>query len=355
MARPPSWSAAARGHRAAGAAPRRGNQHGRPPGPRNRSTCPRAVTTAWSSATPTAPPRGTWRSITPSPMRPRRCWSSTTPRRCTPAARSGSTPYYPWARDRARRDDPRRDRACRALGDSPARSPGRQALPAGSAARPGVDPGPASPVGDDLAGRAAERLAGDLAMISTDLGWTVLLVTAAAAYLHRVSGADRFSIGLPVHNRTDAATRQIVGPVMEVFPVDVAVEPDDTYRDLHRRVGRAVMSTLRHAAVGHRAQQRRRRGGRQRDPPRRAGRLRRHPGGDPVGAPGCRRTQATSSGCSSPPTAAALELALDLNHAAAGAATSPGRPATSNAVLDDLVHRPRPAARCPVAVRAGRT
>ena len=37
---------------------------------------------------------------------------------------------------------------------------------------------------------------------------------------------------------------------MEVFPVDVSIEPGDTFRSLHRRIGRSVMQTLRHVVPG---------------------------------------------------------------------------------------------------------
>ncbi len=103
---------------------------------------------------------------------------------------------------------------------------------------------------DDLFARVTQRLAGDLRMLSDDLGWTTLLVTVAALYLHRLTGAERFSLGVPVHNRSDAAARSVIGPVMETFPVDVTVEEGDTYRSLHRRVGRSLLTTLRHAVAG---------------------------------------------------------------------------------------------------------
>ena len=102
----------------------------------------------------------------------------------------------------------------------------------------------------DLREQIRERLDGDLRAISDDLAWTILLVTVAAAYLHRLTGSTEFAIGLPVHNRTTATTRRLIGPLMEVFPVDVSVEADDTFRRLHRRVGRAVLATLRHARPG---------------------------------------------------------------------------------------------------------
>ena len=100
-----------------------------------------------------------------------------------------------------------------------------------------------------LAG-AAQRLESDYKLLSADLGWTALLTTATAAYLHHVSGVDRFSIGLPVHNRGDAETRSMIGPIMEVFPVDITIEEGQSFRSLHRSVSRSIMTTLSHAVAG---------------------------------------------------------------------------------------------------------
>lgn len=246
--------------------------------------------------------------------------------------------YYRWARERSQRDDARRDRATTHWANRP-NSPR-----VGRLYRPVRRADPAStrlavPLAADLVSTANDRLAGDLAMISTDLGWTVLLVTAAAAYLHRVSGGDRFCIGLPVHNRTDAAAREIVGPVMEVFPVDVAVEPGDTYRDLHRRVGRAVMATLRHATVGTAPSNA--------DVEAIVNVIPRaglgafgdiaattqwiHPGASDPGH--LFRLQLTTYG-------AGIELALDVNHAAAEPRHIERAPAHLGAVIEDLVVDP---------------
>ncbi len=102
----------------------------------------------------------------------------------------------------------------------------------------------------EVAALAADRLDSDYRLLSADLSWTAVLTTAMAAYLHRISGASRFSIGVPVHNRTRPETRTLIGPTMEVFPVDIEVESGDTFRALHRRVGKALTTTLRHAAPG---------------------------------------------------------------------------------------------------------
>jgi amino acid adenylation domain-containing protein len=107
------------------------------------------------------------------------------------------------------------------------------------------------PVGLDpnLRDSLAAGIGGDYRQMTDELAWTSLLMTATAVLMHKVARVDEFAIGLPIHNRSGA--RQVIGTVMEVFPVDVAVEPDDTFRSLHRRVTKSVMTTMRHAAPGH--------------------------------------------------------------------------------------------------------
>ncbi|MDY7105944.1 MAG: amino acid adenylation domain-containing protein [Actinomycetota bacterium] len=246
--------------------------------------------------------------------------------------------YYGWARDLRSRPDRRRDRASEHWA-------GREPAPrVGRLYRAVTRPGPTSsrapvPLDRQLLSRVGERLQGDLRVLSDDLSWASLLVTSAAAYLHRVTGAERFSIGLPVHNRSDGVTRRLVGPIMEVFPVDVTVEPGDTYRDLHRRVGRAVMTTLRHAVPGT------------------------APGNADVEAvvnvipraglgafgPLPATTEWIHPGASDPSHLFRLqlttygdgiELVLDLNHAAAGARHRDRAPGHLTMVLEDLVTDP---------------
>ena len=102
----------------------------------------------------------------------------------------------------------------------------------------------------DLPSAVGEALQADYRLMTDDLSWTALLATATATLVQKVTGAREFSIGLPVHNRSGADAKQVIGTVMEVFPVDVVVAPDDTFRSLHKRVGKAVMTTMRHAAPG---------------------------------------------------------------------------------------------------------
>ncbi len=106
------------------------------------------------------------------------------------------------------------------------------------------------PIEGELLEAFQSRLTTDYRALSEDLGWSVLLVTGTALYLHRLSGEARLSVGLPVHNRQNPTSRALIGPMMEVFPVDVIIEAGDTYRSLHKRVGRSVLKTLQNASPG---------------------------------------------------------------------------------------------------------
>ena len=106
------------------------------------------------------------------------------------------------------------------------------------------------PVGDELAAALDELTAGRFRSMSSDLSWTVTLLCATAVHLHRITGADHFAIGLPVHNRSRPGARNLLGPLVEVYPVDVSIESNDTFATLHRRLHRSLNQTLRFAVPG---------------------------------------------------------------------------------------------------------
>ena len=171
----------------------------------------------------------------------------------TAAAYFGADPqldsYYGWTADLAERGGAKFERAVTHWKERAA-APG-----VGRLYRPVRTPSPRSqrrplPLTGPLLESARQRLESDYRMLSDDLGWSALLLTVAAVHLHRVARVDRFSLGLPVHNRSDAGARALVGPVMEVFPVDVAIEPADSFRSLHQRIARSLLRTLRHAVAG---------------------------------------------------------------------------------------------------------
>ncbi|MEM9037198.1 MAG: amino acid adenylation domain-containing protein [Actinomycetota bacterium] len=98
--------------------------------------------------------------------------------------------------------------------------------------------------------RLAEALAGDFRSLSPELGLLALLVTATAELVHRLDGRDEMIVGIPVHHRSDRDARLVPGPLMELFPLQIAIEADDTHRRVHKRVAKALMRLLRDAAPG---------------------------------------------------------------------------------------------------------
>lgn len=95
--------------------------------------------------------------------------------------------------------------------------------------------------------RVEAALDGPYRMISRDLAWSALLMTALSVHLHRVSGADRFAVGLPVHNRSGRGRQLVVGPLMEVYPVDVVVDAQSTFAELHAMVSKQLLTVVGNA------------------------------------------------------------------------------------------------------------
>ncbi len=92
-------------------------------------------------------------------------------------------------------------------------------------------------------------LAGDLQMLSVDLALAAFLATATAVYRHRLTGDLSTVVGLPIHHR-DKTSVGVVGPLIELFPLELQIAPDDTFRTLHKRVAREIFNVLGHAQPG---------------------------------------------------------------------------------------------------------
>ncbi|MGH8138324.1 MAG: non-ribosomal peptide synthetase [Steroidobacteraceae bacterium] len=80
-----------------------------------------------------------------------------------------------------------------------------------------------------------------------------LFNAAFAAYLSRVGGTERVSIGVTFHNRNSEPDRRTIGLFMEVFPLCLRVGPQDTLRTLVRQVAACATQALKHRqySVGH--------------------------------------------------------------------------------------------------------
>ena len=76
-----------------------------------------------------------------------------------------------------------------------------------------------------------------------------VMLTTLCAYLHRLTGDRRLALGVPFYNRRDKGFRDTIGMIMEVLPLHVEIDDDETFRSLGRKVAQEATETLRHAPV----------------------------------------------------------------------------------------------------------
>ncbi len=86
--------------------------------------------------------------------------------------------------------------------------------------------------------------------LSLDLGLFNLFATLLPAYLYRLGGGERLTLGVPFHNRSGPKAADVAGLLIEVFPMGVELEPDITFVELLGRVRIAGLDFLRHAGPG---------------------------------------------------------------------------------------------------------
>ncbi len=90
-------------------------------------------------------------------------------------------------------------------------------------------------------------LAGPYRLVMPGMAETAFLLATTAHYLHRLSGQSSFSIGVVINQRSQSQSQKIIGPVFDLFPVDLEIRPSDTHQDLFNRSAQALFTTLKYA------------------------------------------------------------------------------------------------------------
>ncbi|MGW6919569.1 AMP-binding protein, partial [Kitasatospora sp. NPDC054939] len=76
--------------------------------------------------------------------------------------------------------------------------------------------------------------------------WTTVVTAAVAGYLHRLTGADELTLGLPVTGRTTAAGRRTPGMLTNVLPLFLALSADLPVGEAVRQASAEMRHALRH-------------------------------------------------------------------------------------------------------------
>ena len=97
-----------------------------------------------------------------------------------------------------------------------------------------------------------KRLAGEKGFraLTEDLSLFNLVACLLSAFLHRISGESRVRLATPLHNRETKRFANTSGVLIEMYPLGVSLEPDETFRSLHGRIARESLTLIRNAVPG---------------------------------------------------------------------------------------------------------
>ncbi|WCN84685.1 condensation domain-containing protein [Micromonospora sp. LH3U1] len=77
----------------------------------------------------------------------------------------------------------------------------------------------------------------------------VVLLAAFERWLHRLSGAERFLVAVPVANRPDPDSEQVAGPFANIVPVPADLAGEPTFRELVARVRETFLQVWEHRGL----------------------------------------------------------------------------------------------------------
>lgn len=90
----------------------------------------------------------------------------------------------------------------------------------------------------------------DIWTLNEHLTEFTIFATLYFIYLNRISGQQKLAIGAPAHNRTKPAFRQTAGLFLEVLPLFLEIEGEDTFTTVFERVQEDTLTYLRHVRPG---------------------------------------------------------------------------------------------------------
>lgn len=103
---------------------------------------------------------------------------------------------------------------------------------------------------DSESSAALAQLAHSSGMLSKELGHFCLFVVLLASLVSRTTSARRIEIGVPIHKRMDARSKQTPGLLIELHSLFVEIGEDDTFGSVLSRVQADSIQMLRRAASG---------------------------------------------------------------------------------------------------------
>ncbi len=86
----------------------------------------------------------------------------------------------------------------------------------------------------------------DLFIKSNDVTMSNICAALLCAFLYRISGTRRLAFGAPYHNRHGEAFQKTVGLFMQIIPVRVVVEEEETFASLVKKIGNVVRQNGRY-------------------------------------------------------------------------------------------------------------
>lgn len=105
-------------------------------------------------------------------------------------------------------------------------------------------------VPEQLAGLDALTEHPEIRHWTRDLSLYNIFATLVFAHLYRIGGQGDLVIGTPAGNRSTARSQRLTGLLIEMLPLGVSVNPDDTFLTLYQRVRTATNAFLRNAQPG---------------------------------------------------------------------------------------------------------
>jgi non-ribosomal peptide synthetase component F len=101
--------------------------------------------------------------------------------------------------------------------------------------------------GDQMAALSAFAKGPEISVYAQDVSFFSVFAATLFSYLHHISRSSDLSLGVAYHGRTSKRFEETIGLTMQVLPLRVTIDPNETFRSLIQKVVQAVFESLKHA------------------------------------------------------------------------------------------------------------
>ena len=89
----------------------------------------------------------------------------------------------------------------------------------------------------------------DIKGLTMELALSNIFLTVICTLIYKIGNLEKFSIGMANHNRSSPKDKKTIGLFMELLPLNIAINTEDSFIDIFKKIQRESLDVLKNAMI----------------------------------------------------------------------------------------------------------